>query len=272
MATRRGRRGPKVNWLPVFGQGIEPGGNQHSNGWLGELAIPGDVNDFSISGTALTFDEPKDDDAATPATTSLADFIGSGYFLRRIVRKFPRRASNQGARGRSTRGPRNPVGPRVLRRARSGPSSRSSHRELEDYNPLETDNMQEPWIWRRTWILSNPTNQIRNNYQVSQGNAPYGVSGSTKWLQFPTTTAGYGSVLDGPHIDQKTKRTITNDDRLWCVLAAHKLPLDVDYDDSGATLDWWLDYRLLGSIIRAGHVKAVLGQKESWIPRNPTLF
>ena len=105
MATRRGRRGPKVNWLPVFGQGIEPGGNQHSNGWLGELAIPGDVNDFSISGTALTFDEAKDDDAATPATTSLADFIGSGYFLRRIVRKFPQ-GFKSGARGRSTRGPR----------------------------------------------------------------------------------------------------------------------------------------------------------------------
>lgn len=256
MATRRGRRGPKVNWLPVFGQGIEPGGNQHSNGWLGELAIPGDVNDFSISGTALTFDEPKDDDAATPATTSLADFIGSGYFLRRIVGKFHAGLQIRGL------GDGVPEGPPAIRLGLGFFVAREADQvagvpigELEDYNPLETDNMREPWIWRRTWILSNPTNQIRNNYQVSLGNAPYGVSGSAKWLQFPTTTAGYGSVLDGPHIDQKTKRTITNDDRLWCVLAAHKLPLDVDYDDSGATLDWWLDYRLLGSIIRAGHVK-----------------
>lgn len=255
MARSRTRRGPKVNWLPTFGQGLDSGGNQHSNGWLGNTDIAGDTADFTVVGTALTFDEPRDDDSHTPANSSLADFIGSGYFLRRIVGKFHCGIQLRGQPDGIPAGPpaiRLGLGFFVAREADQSPGIPIG--DLEDYNPLETDNMREPWIWRRTWILTNPTNKIRQEYQISQGNAPYGTD-AARWLGFPTTTAGYGSVLDGPHIDQKTKRTITNDDRLWVTLAAHRLPINEDFDGQGVNIDWWLDYRLLGSLIRAGHVK-----------------
>lgn len=242
------RRTNRVNWLPTFGQTIT--GNEHSAGWHYQMVVAGNVPGFTIAGTALTFDEPRDDDAATPATTSLADFIGSGYLLRRIVGKFHCETQLRGFEDGI------PIGVNAVRVGLGFFVAREADQlpgipigNLEDYNPLETDNMREPWIWRRTWILANASAKIRNEYQASLGNDPY-TSGA--YFQFPTSTAGYASVMDGPHLDAKTSRLINDDNRLWAVAAAHPLPIGSQADGEDVILNWILDYRLLGSIVSGG--------------------
>lgn len=100
----------------------------------------------------------------------------------------------------------------------------------DNYSPLRAENIHEPWIWRRTWILSNvlATNPIVGNNV------------------FPRSTAEYNSVQDGPHIDAKSSRRVRDGERLWVAFAAKNWPL-TQTDDTAVTIEGHLDYRVLGA-------------------------
>lgn len=91
--------------------------------------------------------------------------------------------------------------------------------DLNEHNPLEMEGADDPWIWRRKWILGNAS-------YVNNANNPF-VQSSIEWMQwnigtkgYPFCTSGYGSVADGPHVDQKTRRRISREERLFWVLAS----------------------------------------------------
>jgi len=71
----------------------------------------------------------------------------------------------------------------------------------EEFDPMNVDNIQNPWIWRRTWILSNPagTGVMRDD--------------------FPIANSEMGD-LSGPAIHTKSKRIIRREHRLWFVISA----------------------------------------------------
>lgn len=101
---------------------------------------------------------------------------------------------------------------------------------VDNYSPLRVENIREPWIWRRTWMLSNVLSTAVGSAQVSA----YG-----------RTTTDYGSVLDGPHIDAKSVRRVKDGERLWLALAARNFPLNTSAD-TAAVVNVLLDYRVLG--------------------------
>ena len=114
--------------------------------------------------------------------------------------------------------------------------------DFNEVNPLSQDSMEDPWIWRRRWLLNPQQGLLPGVTNIAGTNAPY------TW-QAPASTMGYGSVLDGPHIDAKTARVIHRQERLFGVLAARRYYNDVtptnELDQSVVML---LDYRLLGSL------------------------
>lgn len=75
-------------------------------------------------------------------------------------------------------------------------------------NPLLAQNVMEPWIWRRTWKLYNPTVEAAG--PVGQAVIPIG----------PATVSQYGSVMDGGHVDAKTRRRVRHNERLFFVSSA----------------------------------------------------
>lgn len=87
-----------------------------------------------------------------------------------------------------------------------------------DYGVSAITTTREPWIWRRSWILQDDTAGLR----VDQA--------------FPRSNAFYGSVLDGPHVDAKTKRRISNDDDVHLALSA--VPLNGG-TATGTVAFWW---------------------------------
>jgi len=243
----RKRRGPKVTWLPTFGNPFGEEGESFVTGLDSILEIPwGTAGAGALGIYPLTVDQPNGEDEATQV--SLADAIGSEWFLRRIVGKLfiqvfppsegtPWFSQAQIAAGflvaRADHTDVNlPTGTSDLTTGPApGPDS------WGNFSPLAIQAMREPWIWRRKWILS------INGWDAG------GVDG------FPAINVNYGSSsLDGPHIDAKTRRRISNDDRLYFAIAAAAWPIDRPLQEEG---DWAmqmrfnLDYRIVGSLRKA---------------------
>lgn len=241
MAYRKKRRA-KYTWLPVLGSELEsttPG--LYINKWGRDFNITAAPESLGIC-RPLTADLPRDEDLTTADPGVLSDSIGQEWFLRRIVGKlFIRWGANAG--GDSATNIKIAAGFFVARADHidgdipaGGDSSWTGNINPGVYNmfdPSSNATIREPWIWRRTWIIGNP--DIDTDTSWPKGLAPY-------------SNATYGSALDGPHIDAKTMRRISNDDRLWFAMSATTWPFG---SSGGGNIIANLDIRLLGALRRA---------------------
>lgn len=80
--------------------------------------------------------------------------------------------------------------------------------ENGDFQPLLARNAMGPWLWRRTWILYNMSQGALDNGQDESG---------------PRSIGDYGSNMDGGHVDAKTRRRVTQNQRLFLVMQAMRL-------------------------------------------------
>lgn len=247
MARRFGRRKrPKVAWFPVFGgaplaeatAGPTPGVS--ANIQVNTLLPNGDV---FWDAQALTFDISEGAVAAQgdPNAKTLQDIIkGNEWRFRRLVGKAFISAATA------------TVGATAYTLADVGlgfivcdtDDDGAPRTDFNSVNPLSQDSMEDPWIWRRRWLL-NPHGDIRWNTPVTTDT----TNNAAAW-GFPASTAGYGSVLDGPHIDAKSNRIIHRSERLFVVLAARKFNPQIGSVTAVADFEvnMLLDYRLLGSL------------------------
>lgn len=233
MARRFARRKPKVVWLPVRGTASilsEYGADTAAIGFQNVFAVdPGGT--ITWDAVEITFDGSVSASTAQTAgdERSLDDLVGGqAYRLRRIVGKcFVGLATNTTTLG----GPGVDVacGFIVCKTDANG----VVNTDFITTNPLAQDSAEDPWIWRRRWILGNPTNSL---------------SPDQAWIQnFPLSNAEYGSVADGPHIDQKTARIIGPQERLMFVIAARN-PTSASLGPSELNVGVALDVRLLASL------------------------
>lgn len=73
-----------------------------------------------------------------------------------------------------------------------------------DYEPMARYNVGQPWIWRRSWMFSNPNAYTGDNRFVQKA-------------AWPLNNSQEPSSLDGAHIDSKVKRFINAEHRLFFV-------------------------------------------------------
>jgi len=189
--------------------------------------------------------------AGATTTDNMSEIMGNDYFLRRLVGKI--HASMQQKRNASN-DPSTPqacvfaCGFFVARADDAGgnqqqPIGAATPAERRtNYSPIGLDTIREPWIWRRTWVLSNPAQS-----KITQ--APNTQAENIDAVGFPTSTGGYGSVMDGPHFDAKTLRRVSNDDRLWFAFANFAFP--VGTTDQDGLVQGFLDLRILGAMRKA---------------------
>jgi len=213
----------------------------------------------SVIVAPCTYDVPAEGDIVDPDDPgALAGMVGQEYFLRRIVGKiFLENRTALDTTGETTFPGAALVGAGFfVARAASEhaggganvPIGAASAIELqENYNPLSEDCIREPWIWRRTWVL---TSAVLAAAQKTLKFAGAGVIQSPNWSNLPATNVEYGSVQDGPHIDAKTKRRVKLDERLWFVVACKPLPVGTTVEASGA-IRGYLDYRLFADLRKA---------------------
>jgi len=257
----RRRRG---TWLPTLG----------SAGLLAEQTVPGrQINTIPVATgfintliLELTTDEPQDDEGVSPAP-SMADVVGSEYILRRIVGKMYLHRDGTDVSGAGIDfGPAVHVaaGFFVARAADAtgpagvslpiGAESASTGTVLRDnYSPLESDTIREPWIWRRHWILGLAGGLRAGGAAATTPTHGSGTTHGNYVASYPCSTALYGSVADGPHIDAQSARRVGRDERLWCAISVCPAPITDTVTDGTLTVRGYLDYRLFGSIVRAAN-------------------
>lgn len=138
-------------------------------------------------------DDPKN---IAAAEQTLSDLEGSAYRLRRIVGKL-HVAMAQSANVEPTETSTSIVtsGFIILKVDVVGAPLQTP----DQYNPSSMDSVRDPWIWRRSWVLRNRLNAL------------------SVALDFPPSNAAYGSVADGPHVDAKTARVVSDEERLFLV-------------------------------------------------------
>lgn len=211
MRRRRKRRGA---WLPVLGHTDIDGEEAYHYSWfrVGPLFVP---NSNGSSPAQEAFAIVPDFSIPAPEGTqehTLHDQVsGNAWRLRRIVGKLHLDCSTPASATSPGDGFQWPA---VFVKAgffvaRAGDANQSFP-ELTalESDPQEAGNVMNPWIWQKSWILSNPL--ARNSVNLSYGSRAL----------WPTNNSSYGSVSDGPHIDSKMARFINKEHRLWFVLTA----------------------------------------------------
>lgn len=227
------KRRTKYTWLPISGSAAQVEGDpQRANKrGVGIVSIDG-AEDLEI--IPLLLDTPAE---TANQDETLADIIGSEYFIKRIVGKlfcsYSQVPGSQGdipvsvlvtagffiARADTALGQGVPVG---------------TDDALNNYSPAAAINIREPWVWRRTWMLGNEA------LEALTVNSP----------TWPGRNTSYSGVMDGPHIDARTARRVRKEERLFFALSCGRAFSDAQEGtpDGPANVNWLLDYRVLGAL------------------------
>lgn len=191
----RKRTKPRVVWLPAD--------NANS------IDVPDNlvgIQTFAVdtSGAApkavgeipLTIDGLNEDPLI--ASNSLSDIENSGYRLRRIVGKIwvVVRQTDDASAFRTF-----VTAAVIVRRANpvTGVSTAFATADLDQVTPQDIAQWGDPWIWRRSWLLGNNL----------------GTSKLPSDDDLPSSNIEYGSAVDGAHVDQKTARIVSAEERLF---------------------------------------------------------
>lgn len=251
--TVRKRRRTRYTWLPVLPQVNNLSGTDfyvQTREFNTNITAGGDPG-LVIFPVTTDFSR---EDVNVGGSQVMGEILQSDYFLRRIVGKLHLSYSQDIAAYASNQPP---IWPAVLvtagffvARAASdatvgfvpiGITTGVTIEDFNNYNPLASATVREPWIWRRTWTLGNNYDAFAFAGTLNSGEA-----------FFPANNANYGSVLDGPHIDAKTARRVKNDERLWfavgIVPVLNSLPPGKDVPaNANSAVYGTLDVRLLGA-------------------------
>lgn len=249
------RRQRRYTWFPPIGNGpaLVSQGVPTEQQFLGPITDAITVRNSNLPSVgvyALTFDYPY----ATPIASagvlpSLVDVTSTSWYLERLVGKCFVQWTVSPEVWASLTVPTNPAalitaGIMVLRvdDLDAGPV-----KPPVEYSPDTAVNIPDPWVWRRSWILGNglevPQDQALNAARRDLGG-------------YPPTTAHYGSIQDGPHIDTKSNRLIGPEERLFFVIAGRNHTWDVPPEPGTdntvlGSFRFHLDYRILGSVRRS---------------------
>lgn len=247
----RGRRGFKRKrkrlWFPVLGQeenaeGFLPVGEFWSF-YTGQLIVgttPATAHPMDVIG--LTYDYPTEVETNAGQIPSLADWQASQWHLDGIVGKCHVGLAIDGDASNLQLLQEALIAAWfcVLKVDDTG-TPRDDAAQLINYSTLFASNIREPYIWRRTWMLGRGL--VSNN--------PTG-SGALIELksQFPEGNYAYGSSVDGPHIDAKSRRFISKDERLFFGIEAIRVAGGVGpvIGGNNIAVNYLLDFRLIGQM------------------------
>lgn len=209
----RRRRKSGGTWFPILGNTWQSGDDEYKTASFSLATDPVPLTRAlgpSFNGPIpVTKDytlEPTD----TSAASTLQDFVqGQDWLLQRLVGKL-----HIGAKTSAEAGSSASAAWKYIEVAAGFFVGRAQDDDqnfadlfIDECDVNASNNIQNPWIWRRTWILRNPANT-------------FAASTATSFFEgdFPIANAAYGSIIDGPHIDSRVKRRIRREERLWFIM------------------------------------------------------
>lgn len=234
------RRRAKPLWFPPLGSSLNIGDDTTRVGGVTfEIEVP-NSGAIGFIEFPLTFDFGQERTLAfanniTP-TESLATLMSSAWRLRRIVGDVFATYTPGGS------GPNDPSGvtPPAALFAIGFMVRNVDETGLpvgSNVDVLNGDDYDDPWIWRRSWILGHgagvtrhnvdiggAATPVRNSLAFGSGQGPYNDQ-QFSFAQFPSTNVAYGFKDGGSKVDQKTNRLIGPEQRLMIHFGAKALPI-----------------------------------------------
>jgi len=216
----RRRRRSRFQWLPTQGLLGTDGFTPQTEHVSWDEFVINPPNSSSTIGEIrdVTFDVPRDNSlTSTNTETSMSDFLRSGYLLRRVVGNVFVHFSNTQGVGGDDLGGVIVTYAMFVARADEVPDairpigSNGTAEIIQNYGPQNADNVREPYIFVKNWVLGNQS--------LLSARPTSGV------VRFPITNASYGSAMEGTFLDQKTLRRVDGDNRLWHIVQARGYPL-----------------------------------------------
>lgn len=259
MAFRRRRRRPKLTWFPPIGGNFQDGETVLTTGGTTfQLTVFG-AGGFNTLDLPVTFDSGQERQLGRatndPELITLADLMSSAWRLRRMVGNiYATHAITGIGAGDPTSGQACGIlfGAGAMVRATDGNGA-----TLSNVNPLERDDYDDPWIWRRVWVLGQGQRILREGagfaslygFRASAGAV---LDQAAAFANFPVSNTEYGDVRSGTYIDQKTNRVIGPEQRLILTFATKALPINTSYAIN-SFLNGYLDFRYLGALQRSSN-------------------
>lgn len=249
----RRKRKVKYTWLPNDTRNVGGDGNFTTKSVAVDFSNGGDT---TVTGVIpLLNDVPQDEEGGGAAgyKQSMADIIGSEYYIKRIVGKLYASLSYGGTEDPPALGNLVPVlvktGIFIARNGDGGdvdlPLGWTTNPTA--FSTLDIFQNREPWIFQRSWVLGFkdlvPPDPALPVNSLSSGA-----------LRFPMTNLQYGAgLLDGPHIDIKTSRRVKTEERLFWVttVSGYPPPRAIVEADLVESVLLTFDYRVLGALRRA---------------------
>lgn len=239
----RRRRSNRVTWFPTLGATFVQNTSSRITTLFFENLIPELATGLPVSqGNTSLFCIPITRDSTSQAAQglsggSLRDYVeGQDYVLKRIVGSIF--VTQKGSAQTSSVAWQKTIITCGFLVARAEEVTQVAV-DLDDVevDPQGQDNVANPWIWRRSWMLG-------NNLSTSPGDG----------LTLPMNNMVYGAGMSGPYIDSKIARRITKEHRLWFAGSIIGLS-DATLAVSGTkfqqpTVSVWADLRILGSMRR----------------------
>jgi len=263
MAFRRRRRRSRLSWFPPIGTPFAIDGQNRETGLVTFRVDALASGDFNFIEFPLTFDSSQERllEPVLNVTMSLSDLMNTGWRCRRVVGKihaafFPGNLPDTNAfEGLTDAVPACVFSAGLMVRKVGADNDVLA----QNVNLLDRDDYDDPWIWRRTWVLGqNFRHQLTSGAPLSSAAEFSTIVGARTnqnqvgFAFFPQSNAHYGSVMDGPHVDAKTNRIIGPEDRLFLHFATKAMPIQpqVQYATDSSVVGVY-DLRLLGSIQKA---------------------
>lgn len=251
MAIRRRRPGfrrfrrnrTKATWFPILGNTYDSEDGFYADASF-NIGTPGVPATLALGPSQSVYAITKDFTQIPSATAgqtdgpSLRDYVeGQTYLLQRIVGNVHLQCvSNQPSPPQPNDWPYIKVAAAFFVARADDEDQTIPSLSDEECDPWNADNIQNPWIWRRTWMLNNPNT------------SHFGLA----TFDWPNVNSEYPADC-GPHIDSKVKRAIRREQRLWFVLSAR------GWDGNNVTQGNFyppyvrgvLDVRLVGTLRRS---------------------
>jgi len=224
---RRKRRRNQGTWLPVLG--TIPGSGDRQAHFTLDIAVPSGPNASIFGIIPVTYDAPQEN-LLNPSFETLGEILSTEYYLKRIVGKLHVAVLDDAAGGATFANLLTDMPWGFLVTAGFFIARAQDHDtgigdvlpigglNYNQYGPQMLEVIREPWIWRRSWLLGSPAKQA-----AQKGRLAAGVLPADPIMELPPSNGWYGSIQDGPHVDQKTRRRVKQDERLYFAIQARAM-------------------------------------------------
>lgn len=260
MAWRRRRRKPKVQWLPNTGTQTDAGINawEQSSTFITDQNLTfGPGNPTTVIEAPLILDNPPETAQGSITLPGLQlkgldDETQLSYFLRRIYGELFVFTSALTAGAGDVPAAVLVAAGIIVRRIDpiTGTALASG---VSDTDPDNLSNNEDPWLWRRSWVLT-PINNLLTAGTSTLLPAP---DASDDWglnaNSLPRHNLYHTGVHQTPTVDVRTKRRVSAEERLFLDVAVTRMPSAVPPQQSQSTnLKIVFSYRALASLSIAG--------------------